>query len=125
MYTGKDYEKNLQRLKTLTSKQKNELFEIEQKAIARFQGTLDELETALGMLRIGYHVGWRVLVLIHDRRTIKKYEEILGISIKEIFSETGPSSERCRGYIIASKLKDFWKAVRGEVKIEGRREIAK
>ncbi len=59
MYTGKDYENNLKKLHTLSPRQKSDLHEIEQKAIARFQGMFDELEAALGMLRIGHHVGWR------------------------------------------------------------------
>ena len=125
MYSGKDFEKNFSKLEKLSSKQKDELLDIEQTTIARFEGQLDELEAALGMLRFGHHFGWRVLVLIHDRRTIKKYEDILQIKVREFFPEVGPSADRCRGYRVAKKLKDFWQAVRGEVKIEGRREIGK
>lgn len=125
MYTGKAYEHNLDRLQPLTRKQLDEMHHVEREAMARFEGQLDELESALGLLRMGHHFGWRVLVLIHDKRTVRKYEEILGISIREYFPEEGPSAERCRGYRIAKTLKDFWKAVRGEVKIEGRREIGK
>jgi hypothetical protein len=125
MYKGKELEVNLKRLQSLTKKQLEEMHQVEREAIGRFEGQLDELESALGMLRMGHHFGWRVLVLIHDKRTVRKYEEILGINVREYFHEEGPSADRCRGYRIAKTLKDFWKAVRGEVKIEGRREIGK
>ncbi len=75
------------------------------------------------MLHLGRLFGWRVLVLIHNKRTIRKYEEILGINIREAFPEEGPLVEKSLGYTSAKKLGDFWKAARGEVKIEGRRDI--
>lgn len=44
--------------------------------MASFHGDLEDLEAALGMLRLGQHLGWKVLVLIHNKRTIREYEEI-------------------------------------------------
>lgn len=118
------HEKPLEkRLAKLTAKQKAELEEIEGRVVANFTGLLDELESALGMLRIGHHFGWKVLVLIHNKRTIRKYEEILGINIREFFPEEGPSTYRSFGYRLATKLGNFWKVVSGDVKVEGRREI--
>ena len=64
-----------------------------------FSGMFDDLEAALGVLRIGHHLGWRVLVLIHNKRTIRKYEEILGIDVREFFPAEGPSCERSIGYV--------------------------
>jgi hypothetical protein len=94
------------------------------KAIKEFTGDLQVLEQALGMYLIGRHFGWRPLVLIHNKRTIKKYEEILGIDIRSEFPEVGPDAERSLGYRVAKQMSNFWKAVSGEVAIEGRREIA-
>jgi hypothetical protein len=94
------------------------MYEIERNAFARFQGQIDEFEAAVGMLHLGYHVGWKPLVLIHNRRTLAKYEGILGIDIREMFPEEGPSAERSLGYIIAKKLGNFWKAVSGAIKDE-------
>ena len=81
MYSGTDYQENVARLAKLTKPQRDEMYRIERGAIARFKGQLDELEAALGMLRMGHHFGWRVLVLIHDKRTIRKYEQILAIKV--------------------------------------------
>lgn len=118
------HEKPIQeRLAKLPPEQKKQLEEIEQRVLATFQGQIDELESALGMLRIGHHFGWKVLVLIHNKRTIRKYEEILGINIREFFPAEGPSTYRSLGYRVVQQIGNFWKAVSGDIKVEGRREI--
>lgn len=93
-------------------------------AIDRYAGgTVDELEQALGFYIFGRHVGWKVLVLVHNKRTIRKYEEILGISIREEFPETAAASDRSIGFRIAKNVSNFWKAVSGEIPIEDRRKL--
>ncbi|GJL71920.1 MAG: hypothetical protein NMNS01_11190 [Nitrosomonas sp.] len=93
------------------------------RATENFRGQADELEIAIGMLMIGRIYGWKVLVIIHNKRTIKKYEKILGINIREMFPPEGPLAHKSVGYKIASKLSNFWKAVSGDIKIDKRREI--
>jgi hypothetical protein len=110
-------------LAKLSNDQRNQLVDIEGNAIAGFTGQLDELESALGMLLMGHHFGWKVLYLIHSKKTIRKYEDILGIKIREIFLETGPSSYRSVGLTLAMKASNFWKVVSGEEKIENRRKL--
>ena len=126
--TPAEIRKNLHALAPLTQEQIWQMYEIERKAIASFTGIFDELEAAIGMLHLGMHVGWKPLVLIHNKRTIRKYEEILDINIREFFPEEGPSARRSIGYTIAKKIGNFWKAVSGEVKDDDlkaqRREIA-
>ena len=118
-----NYTRNLKKLADRTVDQAAELERIERHAIANFRGQLDELESALGMLRMGHHFGWRVLVLIHSKRTLRKYEEILGIQVREFFKEEGPSHERSVGYMLAKKIGNFWKVVSGDIKVEHRREM--
>jgi len=93
------------------------------RAIVKYDGDVGEVEQALGAYLFARHVGWKPLVLIHNKRTIRKFEEVLGVSFREEFDEIGPDAERCKAYQIASGLSNFWKAVSGEVKIEGRRTI--
>ncbi len=94
--------------------------------IARdFTGQFEELESAVGMLLIGRLFGWKVLVLIHNKRTIRKYEGILGIDIRTAFGDTGPLTYKSLGYDIAESLGQFWKVVSGNVRVENRREITK
>jgi hypothetical protein len=114
-----------EKLAQLTVEQRLQLQQIEEDAIAEFSGQLDELESALGMLRMGHHLGWKVLYLIHSKRTIRKYEEILNIKIRELFPEVGPSSYRSYGFAVSEKLSNFWKIVSGDTKIPDRRKIEK
>lgn len=111
------------RLAKLTDEQKAQLQSIEDKAITTFQGNIDELESALGMLRVGHHLGWKVLYIVHSKRTIRKYEEILGIKVRELFDETGPSAKRSIGLGLAEKFSNFWRVVSGDIKIENRKSI--
>lgn len=116
-------DKVLAEMGTRTPEREAELIRIEREAVANFRGFLDDLESALGILRTGDYMGWRVLVLVHNKRTLRKYEDILNIKIKEFFPETGSQSHRSIGYEIAIKIGNFWKAVSGDIKIENRKEI--
>ena len=88
-----------------------------------FRGQFDELESAFGMLLLGRLVGWKVLALIHNKRTIKKYEQILGIDVRDAFPEVGPLAQKSVAFVAVEKLGAFWKAVSGEVKLEDRRML--
>jgi len=126
--TQAEIQKNLHRLTPHDPQRAVELYEIERNAFCKFTGVFDELEAAIGLLHIGDQVGWKPLVLIHNKRTIRKYEEILGINIREFFPEEGPSADRSIGYTIAKKIGNFWKAVSGELKSDElkaqRREVS-
>lgn len=126
--TEAEIQKNRHKLAPFSQERIEELNKVEREAFARFTGQFDELEAALGLLHLGDHVGWKPLVLIHNKRTVRKYEEILGIQVREFFPPEGPSAERSLGYSIAKKIGNFWKAVSGELKSDElkaqRREIA-
>ncbi len=99
-------------MQTLSDKQ---LVAIIDKAIIGFRGNAERLSNAIGYLMIGRQVGWRVLLLMHDRRSIKDYEQILGIDSREVFPEMGPHAEKCLAYRALKKVSNFWKAVKGEI----------
>lgn len=94
-----------------------------EKATLDFSGPFDELEKAIGMLMLGRLVGWKVLSIIHTRRTLLKYEGILKIKVKEEFPDVGPLAEKSLGYLFVLKAGDFWNAVRGGISVENRREF--
>jgi hypothetical protein len=108
----------------LTSSQLEEIHDITYKAIAHFKGQADKLEAAIGALFLGYQVGWRVLYIIHNKRTIRQYEAILGITFREFFLEEGTASKRSLGYKYAKEIQKFWQVVSGDIKVEGKREIS-
>lgn len=116
-------QKNLAKLKPLSVEKLKQLQEVELRAIAKFSGQLDELESALGFLRLGFAYGWKPLTIIHSKKTFRKYENILGIEAREFFPEETATSERSVGYAFAKKLSNFWKAVSGDIKVENRRHI--
>ncbi|MGB8410941.1 MAG: hypothetical protein WCE58_13660, partial [Gallionella sp.] len=91
-------QKNLTKLKPLSAEKLKQLQGIELKAIARFSGQLDELESALGFLRMGLQFGWKPMAIIHSKKTFKKYEQILDIDARVFFPEDTPASERSNGY---------------------------
>ncbi len=123
MKISKHYKENIEKLPKLSRKQLDEMHEIERQAIAKFKGQLQELESALGMLRVGYAFGWKVLFITHNKRTIRKYEEVLNINVKEYFEEEGSLAERNYGYAFFKKMGQFWKIVSGDIKVEKRKEI--
>jgi len=112
-----------QPLAELTDKQKADLERIERDAILHFDGQFEDLEKAIGMLRLGHHLGWRPLVLMHSKRTIAKFEGILYIKFREYFDAEGPSVRRAIGYGFAKNLVNFWKAVSGDVSVPDRQKF--
>lgn len=116
-----------ERVAKLTAAQEEQLRKIESHAIRKFEGDLTQLEAALGMLRLGHHVGWKVLYLIHTKKTIRTYEEILGedVKIRELFKDVGPSSYRSIGLNLADRFTNFWKVVGGAIKIPRKRDVAR
>lgn len=96
--------------------------------VANFKGDMHDLESAIGMYMVGRLMGWKVLILIHNKRTIRKYEEILGIDIRKDLQDVTELSDKSIAYTIVKNLGNFWKAVSGELKDdelrERRREMA-
>lgn len=107
----------------LTNNEAQEYIEIINNASDKFIGNFDELENAIGMLMIGRLVGWRVLALLHNKRSIRKYEEILNINVRERFPEEGPLAAKSLGYKAALAIGNFWKVVSGDKQVPNRREM--
>lgn len=91
-------------------------------AVRNYEGPVDELEAALGLYVVGHHLGWKVLHLMHSKKTIKKYEQILGIRLAEVFEPEGPDVARTNIHEAMTKISNFWKAVSGAEKIDMDRE---
>ncbi|MHB8425147.1 MAG: hypothetical protein ACYDB9_08350 [Gammaproteobacteria bacterium] len=82
----------------------------------RYRGNATQLETAIGMLILGRTMGWRVMYLIHSAGTVRKYEKILGLKIRDTLPEYTEESKRSNAYKllqIADGIKNFWKVVNG------------
>jgi hypothetical protein len=89
--------------------------------IRTFKGQLPTLESAIGAYVAGRKLGWKVLYLVHDKRTIRKYEEILGIRFRDELPADGDLASKSLAWVMASKLSNFWKAVSGELKVKDKK----
>jgi hypothetical protein len=94
------------------------LVEFIDSVVDRYVGPADELESAIGMVLLGRHLGWKALYIIHSKRTVAKYEEILGLKVRDSFAPEGASAQRSRGLSIALQHSNFWKVVSGELSID-------
>lgn len=92
-----------------------DLIETLDRAVTNYAGNSNTLESAIGALVFGRHVGWKPLFLIHQRSTIKRYENILGIKFRDVLPDVGPQAHRSYAWKAASALSSFWKAVKGEI----------
>ena len=93
----------------------DELIKIIDDATCKFKGNLNHLESAIGMLMVGRKVGWKPLLLIHDKKTIRRNEEILGIDIRTDLPEVGERADKSLAWELVQGVSSFWKAVRGEI----------
>lgn len=92
-----------------------ELVALLDKRVQAFRGDIPELERAIGAVFVGRQMGWKVLLLIHDRKTIKRYEETLDLQFKEPnMPEVGKYAHKSVAWTAVQKVASFWKAVKGE-----------
>lgn len=99
------------------------LVDIVDSAMYNFEGDVDHLEAAIGMLFVGRQVGWRPLLLIHNKNTIRRNEQILGIEVRKFFPEDTPRSDKLAVYKAVKAIGNFWKAVSGEIKLGDRKKV--
>jgi hypothetical protein len=81
--------------------------------IRDFAGDLTMLERAVGAAVVGRLFGWKVLLLVHDRKTIARYEEMLALDFRKEMPPEGPLAKKSLGWAAAQKVTSFWKAVKG------------
>ena len=85
-------------------------------AVNNFVGQGPELESALGMLVMGQYYGWRVIYLMHDKKTLAKYQDILGIEdVRDVMDDVGPLTHRSVAWKLLRGVTNFWKAVTGAI----------
>ncbi|MDD2770352.1 MAG: hypothetical protein PHT19_16645 [Methylococcus sp.] len=102
--------------------------ETEQKILSRmadFQGVGTTLESAIGALVMGQYFGWRVLKLLHNPATYRRYEKALGIKFSDVCPEiTELGKKKSIGYAITQKLGSFWAVIMGKKKVPEKGQIA-
>ena len=99
----------------MTSLTEKQLVELMNKAVKKYSGDSRKLVNAIGYLVIGRNFGWKIMLLMHDRKSIKAYEEILAIDSKAVMPEIGPMAKKSIAWEAVQKVTNFWKAVKGEI----------
>ena len=85
------------------------------KVTKKFKGQINELEQAIGMWVVGRLFGWKVMLLVHDRKTIAKYEKMLGIDFRNEVPDVGDFAHKSVAWRAVQAVSNFWKAVKGEI----------
>jgi hypothetical protein len=88
------------------------------KAYEAYSGDITLFERAVGTYFVGRRIGWKILYIIHDTKTLKRYEKILGITFREELEEFEDRSKKTRAYQALKFVTNFWKFVKGETDIE-------
>lgn len=93
----------------------SEAVKIAETAIENFRGDARILTSAIGTLFLGRRVGYRPLLLMCDKTTIKRYEAALNVEFRDLFPEEGDLSHKSVAWKAARGVSNFWKAVKGEI----------
>ena len=95
-----------------------ELISYFDKRIEDYKGQIHVLESAMGAYLVGRRYGWKVLYLMHDKRTIRKFEKILDVQFRNEFDDYSDLSYKSLAYQFVKNVSNFWKAVSGEIKVK-------
>ena len=98
-----------------------------ERACTEYNGQLDDLYQSIGLLVTGQLFGWRVMRLVSSRNNWASATKIFGdLKDPKLMPEYGFLSERSVGLMIVRELGDYWKVVRGIIKVpeKQRRELS-
>jgi hypothetical protein len=87
------------------------MIEIIDNAWKEYEGDVTVLNSAIGALVMGRHVGWQGIRVMYARATYNRYERILGIKFRDELPERGPDAKRLRGIRIIDGIGKFWQAI--------------
>jgi hypothetical protein len=92
---------------------------------SEYHGQLDDLYQSIGLVIAGQLFGWRVMRLVSSRSNWKVATELFG-DLKTVLPEYGIHAERSIGLQLTRELGDYWKVVRGLIKVpeQKRRELS-
>jgi hypothetical protein len=79
-----------------------------------YNGQIDDLYSAVGMVVIGRLFGWRVMRMAAPRRIWAKAGDLFG-DPKELMPERGELYGRSVGCRIADAAGEYWRYVRGQI----------
>ncbi|MBX3616618.1 hypothetical protein [Nitrosomonas sp.] len=93
----------------------NEIVEHIKTRIELYRGDVMNLEHAIGCFYIGRQLGWKIILLMHDRKSIKKYEQLLDLDFRVHMPDIGVLAHKSLAWRAVQKVSSYWKAVKGEI----------
>jgi len=99
----------------MPKRSERQIIELFDRAIESYRGDSRELARLIGQYMIARRMGWKVFLLMTDKRTFKQMEEHLGIDPREEFPAEGDLARRSVAWKAVSAVSNFWKAVKGEI----------
>ena len=94
---------------------------------SEYHGQLDDLYQAIGVVVAGQLFGWRVMRLVSTRSNWKLATDLFGdLKDPQLMPEYGVYCERSLGLHLTRELGDYWKVIRGIIKVpqEKRRALS-
>lgn len=76
--------------------------------IRTFKGLGTTLESAVGAYVLGNVYGWRAVFMMHNQKTVARYNKILGFRIQDVCPEYTKFSDRFFAIRAARKASSFW-----------------
>jgi hypothetical protein len=103
---------------SFTPEQLQKIIPIIEKEAGEFQGQLDDLYQACGLLLLGQLYGWRVMRLISSRsnwrmamKLFSKYDE--NSELRALMPEFGPMHPKSVGLQLVGDMSHFWNVIKG------------
>lgn len=95
------------------------------RVIRDFHGQSNDLGNALGAFMLGKYYGWKPIMLMYSRASIRKYEKILGMNFKERLPEEGELVHKLKAYRFLRDTKAYWDTIRSGKKVKDSKVISK
>lgn len=93
----------------------SEIIAVVDEAVKNYRGQVQVIEQAVGALIVGRRFGWRVLYLVHEGRTIRRYQDVLGVKFREALPEVGNLAYKSLAWKIVDAAGKFWDVVKRKV----------
>jgi hypothetical protein len=77
------------------------------------------VEGAIGALFVGQHYGLRILRILHSSKTLRQYEQFLGVPFEVLIPQHGVFIDRSLAWRIVQGTRHYWDLVARRVKIDG------
>lgn len=80
---------------------------------------LGTVEGAIGALFVGQRYGLKILRIVHSAKTLRQYEQFLGLPFEELIPQHGQYIDRSFAWKIVTTTREYWDLVARKFKMEG------